>query len=229
MTDFHTHILPGIDDGSKSPEMSLQMLAACAEQGVDTVVCTPHFYADCDEPAEFLENRKNAILKLKEYVERLRLTETVPGLPVIYLGAEVYFFSSMSYCEELPSFAIGSSGYILVEPPMTDWTETIIGEIEAAGHNFNLMPVIAHVDRYIESPDDSYPFDVICGRDMLCQVNASFFINPETRDMALYLLSQGRIHAFGSDCHNMTGRSPNLGPAADIITAAGLIVPEIAL
>ena len=45
MIDFHSHILPGIDDGSKDPEMSLKMVAALQEQGVDTVCATSHFYA----------------------------------------------------------------------------------------------------------------------------------------------------------------------------------------
>ncbi len=43
--DFHTHILPGIDDGSRNVEMSLRMLAAQREQQVDEIVATPHFYA----------------------------------------------------------------------------------------------------------------------------------------------------------------------------------------
>lgn len=45
MIDFHTHILPGIDDGSRSVEMTMQMLNAETEQGVTGIVATPHFYA----------------------------------------------------------------------------------------------------------------------------------------------------------------------------------------
>lgn len=43
LIDFHTHILPGIDDGSRNVEMSLRMLAAQREQQVDEIVATPHF------------------------------------------------------------------------------------------------------------------------------------------------------------------------------------------
>ena len=54
LIDFHTHILPGIDDGSRNVEMSLRMLAAQREQQVDEIVATPHFYAQKDSVEEFL-------------------------------------------------------------------------------------------------------------------------------------------------------------------------------
>ena len=60
MVDFHTHILPQMDDGSQSVEQTLQMLSFLADQGVKTVVATPHFYAHRDQPDAFLakNNRK---------------------------------------------------------------------------------------------------------------------------------------------------------------------------
>ena len=63
--DFHTHILPGIDDGSRNVEMSLRMLAAQREQQVDEIVATPHFYAQKDSVEEFLLRRQRSYEKLK--------------------------------------------------------------------------------------------------------------------------------------------------------------------
>ena len=54
MIDIHTHILPGLDDGSSSIEESEKMLCMLSEQGVDTVVATPHFYIDDTKGEEFL-------------------------------------------------------------------------------------------------------------------------------------------------------------------------------
>ena len=54
MIDFHSHILPGMDDGSSSPEESLAMLEVSAEQGVDEIFATSHFYPDEEDPASFL-------------------------------------------------------------------------------------------------------------------------------------------------------------------------------
>ena len=60
MIDFHSHILPGIDDGSKSVEMSIKMLRREAQQGISRVVATPHFYPQTDNPERFLRRRAEA-------------------------------------------------------------------------------------------------------------------------------------------------------------------------
>ena len=66
MIDFHSHILPGIDDGSRSVEMSLQMLSAMQEQKIDTVIATSHFYATQRSPQRFLYRRQEAWERLYE-------------------------------------------------------------------------------------------------------------------------------------------------------------------
>ena len=63
-TDFHSHILPEIDDGSSSVEESLAMLQAERDQGIQSVVATPHFYAHHDSPERFLKRRAAARQRL---------------------------------------------------------------------------------------------------------------------------------------------------------------------
>lgn len=65
MTDMHCHILPGMDDGSRSAAESLSMLEASAAQGVDRIVATPHFYAGENSPEVFLSRREHAYERLK--------------------------------------------------------------------------------------------------------------------------------------------------------------------
>ena len=66
-TEYHCHILPGIDDGAHNPEMSLEMLEMMRMQGIERVVATPHFYAHREKSVEdFLEKRKNAYNRIKE-------------------------------------------------------------------------------------------------------------------------------------------------------------------
>ena len=84
MTDLHTHILPGMDDGAESVEMSLDMLRMERDQGVDAVVLTPHFYRDRERPEHFQKRRwaaaealRNALLALPE--EELR------SMPRLYM------------------------------------------------------------------------------------------------------------------------------------------------
>ena len=64
IVDFHSHVLPGIDDGSRSVEESLVMLKRMQDQGIAAVVATPHFYASHHFPEEFLERRERAKLKI---------------------------------------------------------------------------------------------------------------------------------------------------------------------
>ena len=142
--DFHSHILPGIDDGSGSVEESAAMLRQEAAQGINHVIATPHFYARYDDPAVFLEARAQA---------------------------------------------------------------------ERQG----LIPVVAHVDRYI-SPLRTYGIpDRLAQLPVLVQANAGFFLRGSTRSLALKLLRQDKIHLLGSDCHNLTTRPPLLGDAVEVI------------
>jgi len=66
LVDFHSHILPGVDDGSASIEESLKMLQAEAGQGITHVVATPHFYPRYDDPERFLERRNAASEALQQ-------------------------------------------------------------------------------------------------------------------------------------------------------------------
>ena len=85
MIDIHSHILPGIDDGSQSVEESHALLALLREQGVETVVATPHFYADRNDPENFLRRRKEALA---------RLDHGETEMPRILLGAEVAYLTA---------------------------------------------------------------------------------------------------------------------------------------
>ena len=99
MVDFHTHILPKIDDGSKSVEESLAMLRSEWEQGIQEVVLTPHFYPQMDDPREFLARRQASF-------ERLQAAMGEEALPKLRLGAEVYFYYGMSNSEILKELVI---------------------------------------------------------------------------------------------------------------------------
>ena len=71
MTDFHSHILPGMDDGSRNVEESVKILKMMAEQGIERVAATPHFYASQsgESPDEFLIRRNTAEQILRERIE----------------------------------------------------------------------------------------------------------------------------------------------------------------
>lgn len=209
--DFHTHILPGIDDGSASLEESIALLKLEAEQGIRHVVATPHFYPRYDDPRTFFGRRAEAEALLREEMEKH------PGLPELTVGAEVHFFQGMSHSDILPGLTIGGKRCILIEMPGVPWSESMYRELEKIPERQGLTPVIAHMDRYIAPLRTHKIPERLAELPVLVQANASFFLRGNTRSMALKLLRQDKIQVLGSDCHNMTTRLPNLEDAVEII------------
>lgn len=213
VVDFHTHILPSFDDGSKNVEESIQMLALESKQGIKEVVLTPHFYPREDDPKTYLERRNRAYKKLCEEVSKYE------GLPTLYLGAEVYYFDGISKWEGLKALTIENTNYVLIEMPMAPWSKRMYQELEAIVHNLGLIPIIAHMDRYIR-PFKTYDIpNTLAKLPVLVQVNGSFFLKPSTSLMALKLLKDEKIQLLGSDCHNLESRSPNLEEVTNKIVA----------
>jgi len=214
MIDFHSHILPGVDDGSQDLAESLSMLRSSFLQGVDAVVSTSHFYADDDYPEEFLKRRNLAAGQLADAM--LLSTEVYPR---VILGAEILYFPGISEAEGIDLLCIGDSRCILLEPPMAPWSEDMLDEIVQLGRNFDLIPIIAHVDRYMSMLQDDSLMDRVLQRDLVVQVNGAYFLNPKTQKSAFENLRAGKIHLIGSDCHNLESRAPNLGSVRKLARA----------
>ena len=208
MIDFHCHILPGVDDGPEDVSKSLTMLRRSFLQGVDLIVSTSHFYAYEEYPQEFLQRSNQAFRTLREAM--LMSPEVYPG---IILGAEVLYFPGISDAAGMENLMIGSSKSILIEPPMSVWTEEMLEDIAELGKKLDCTPVIAHVDRFMELLQDEALIDRVRQRNMAVQVNAAYFLNPKTQKAAFRNLENGKIQLIGSDCHNLDSRPPNMGQA----------------
>lgn len=211
IVDMHTHVLPEMDDGSAGVEESIAMLREASDHGIRMMTATPHFYADSDTPDAFFERRDSSVQRLKQEMEKH------PGLPEIKLGAEVHFFQGMSDSEVLRRLTIAEKWCILVEMPHTVWTARMYEELAQIRSKQGLIPVVAHVERYIGLPQNRGLLEHLESLPVLVQANASFFLNRFTSPVAMRMLRQGRIHLLGSDCHNMGSRRPNLGEAVEKI------------
>lgn len=212
MIDFHSHILPKIDDGSSSINESLEMLTFTKQQGISHIVATPHFYASETNPSDFISKRNHSYKRLFE-------TAKSTSLPKIIPGAEVSYFEGISDCEELNELKIAGTPLIMIEMPMCRWSGRMLSELSAIYEKSGMIPLIAHVDRYIKLLHDKKIIDKLSGLPVLIQANASFFSNKKTARLALSLLSKEKIHLLGSDCHNVVTRRPNLGEAFEIINS----------
>ena len=213
VVDFHTHVLPQIDDGSGSVKESLEMLRMEGSQGVRRVVATPHFYAQVDSLKPFLERRSAAVSRLREAMEG------ESGLPRLSVGAEVHYFSGISEAGILPELAIDNGRFVLIEMPMRTWTDKMYREIAEIREKLDIIPVIAHVDRYIGRFRTFGIPEKLEELPVLVQANARFFLQRSTRGMALRMLQKNQIHLLGSDCHNLQERQPRLGEAISVIEA----------
>ena len=207
VVDFHSHILPGIDDGSGSVEESVALLRLEAEQGLGRVIATPHFYPQHDTPEHFLEKRRESMRTLSAAIAQL------DGMPDIILGAEVYFFRGMSGSDQLRRLTIGEKDCILIEMPPAPWTEDMYRELEQIWVQQGIVPIIAHIDRYVRPLGAQKMLRRLTQLPVLIQANAAFFQHKRTARMALRMLKSDQIHLLGSDCHNLMNRKPNLDAA----------------
>jgi len=211
MYDVHCHMLPGIDDGSKSVDMSLELIRRSVQQGVRGIIFTPHFYADMNSPETFLNRRARALAELES-----RMGEIEGGVPIYTTGAEVHFFRGMCRVDSLDSLCIGKSNYILIEMPFRDWQPYMLDEIEEISKVRGLNVIIAHLERYLDQ-DKRLVKRLINDPDILIQCNAEFFIERPTARKAVKMLKKGYIDLLASDCHNLDSRRPNLSEAFGII------------
>lgn len=211
VVDFHSHILPGIDDGSRSVEESLELMRISAAQGIRHMVATPHFYPHHDDLERFLHRREHAEEILRENMK------SDPMLPQLSIGAEVYYFPGISDSDTISRLTIDQKRYILLEMPQSPWNDQMYKEVENIYVKQGITPIIAHVDRYIDIFRTYGIPERLAELPVLVQANASFFLNRRTSGMAMRMLKKGQIHLLGSDCHNLKHRPPKLGYAAQAI------------
>ena len=206
MIDIHTHILPNIDDGSKSIESSLDMLEQSIDQGVTDIVMTPHCKGEykCDKQTT-IDNFENFKLKVKE-----------KGLAVnLYLGQEV--FIEPNYKRQFMDgnfLTIANSKYVLIEFAYTGYIDApeIIYEIIRLGYK----PIIAHVERY-DSIDlkDLFEIKELGG---YIQINATSLVEMKISKIhrrAKILLKCGLVDFVASDVHE--NRKNNLQKASKYV------------
>jgi protein-tyrosine phosphatase len=172
------------------------------------VIATPHFYANDESVATFVERRAAALDTLKA-----QLPETAPK---ILLGAEVRYYQGISRLENLKDLRIEGSKLLLLEMPMSVWTETVIRELIELSGKSGVQIVLAHVERYLKLQKQPV-WDRILDSGILMQCNASFFTSLASKRKAISLLTEGVVQFLGSDCHNTTSRPPDLDKAFDVI------------
>ena len=150
MVDFHTHILPGIDDGSIDADMSVQMLQEELDNDVSSIVFTPHFYADRDSIDHFIKRRHRSREKLEDAMQGdAHFCEIA-----YYYGAEVYYFGGMGVASDIRKLCIEGTNVLLLELPFCQWKQEMYEDVRRLVRHQGLQIVLAHVERYIDFQKD---------------------------------------------------------------------------
>ncbi len=197
LTDYHCHVLPGIDDGAETPEISGKMLDMMKMQGVGRVILTPHFYPHRESSVEdFLKKRANAFAQISHRTEF-----------EFHLGAEIAIEHGFSEIPGIERLAIEGTDLMLLELPFSGYGRWVLDEI----HNLKcagIMPVLAHIHRYVGLYSKSQ-IDEILSSDAVFQVNTEAFANFRERRFVKELIRSGAKIVFGSDAHNLSDRKPD--------------------
>lgn len=201
MVDFHTHILPRMDDGSRSSADSIRMLTALKKQGMDTVCLTPHYYGTEESPDRFLERRQESYAHLKEKLPA--------DLPQLRLGAEVKYYHGVSRMEQLPQLRLEGTRILLLEMPFSRWNDYAVSEVLELQNAGMATVMLAHIERYLPWQGRK-TWERLLDGGVLMQSNAEFFFTPMVRAQAVKMYWQGRIHFLGTDTHNLTTRGPHM-------------------
>ncbi|HBK01493.1 MAG TPA: hypothetical protein DDY77_00475 [Clostridiales bacterium] len=204
MTDIHAHVVPTVDDGSKSLEDSLSLLKKAEKEGINRMVCTPHF-------------RRGVYEATRANIEKAfnTLVENNPTGVELFLGREITIDKGVYKAlkdGELSTMA--GSKYVLCEYPYTKFFDIAgsVYELKLAG----FKPIIAHIERYeYLSADDVAD---IRSLSAVIQANASsFFASPfaSHRRRAYNYLENDFVDVVSSDIH--VTREYNMKRARDFI------------
>lgn len=212
LVDVHSHILPGIDDGSPDVETSLKMIEALQSQGARAIVLTPHYYSDSISYEDFVARRDNALHLLEKSLP--------PGSPKLIPAAEVYITKYLLNNSNLDALKIGNTNYALIEHPFScDFSQETYDRLLSLNYDYGIKPILAHIERYPAFMDDGDLLDSYIEMGCIAQVNISSFVasSRSLRKKLFKYLESGRIHLIGTDCHNLSSRKPDFETGVNAI------------
>ncbi|MGE5272886.1 MAG: tyrosine-protein phosphatase [Verrucomicrobiota bacterium] len=207
MIDLHSHILPGIDDGARTMDDSLDIARAAVMDGIDTIAGTPHVRDDWPTDAGLMEDR----------VAELRAELELAGIPLdVRTGGELAIdWLTRLTSEELRRFGLGGSRYLLVETPYYGWPRDLPDRLFSLLED-GFAPVLAHPERNADvaaRPDLLVP---LVEEGVVVQVTAASVdgrIGRRAFECARVLIREGLVHLLASDAHHASVREVGMSGA----------------
>ena len=210
MIDFHNHIIPNLDDGSKSVEMSLSMLKEAQSQGVTDVVNTVHF----QHPKLYAKNTSyNFVINEVKKMEEIAKSNNINIK--IHAASEVFFQFNLTKILDNPITTFGNNKYMLIEFSTLSFPKGYEEELFKLNLK-GITPIIAHPERYREIHNDINIAKTWIDRGYFIQIDCSSILGgfgKRTQATAIKLLENGLCHLVGSDAHNDKRRNFLMKPA----------------
>ncbi|MFH1006742.1 MAG: CpsB/CapC family capsule biosynthesis tyrosine phosphatase [Candidatus Latescibacterota bacterium] len=219
MIDIHCHLLPNVDDGPKSWNECLAMIATGMEEGICTFVATPHFLDDLNADRNRLFRARFS--ELEQLLEREGL-----GAEVV-LGSEIFYQYDLERIRDLEAATLGGNGrYFLLELPLASFPPHL-EEALARLRTLGLVPILAHAERYVRHSGNMKRLRELIHGGTLVQVNSGSLtgrFGRHIRKAAQKLLADNLVHFVATDAHNLTTRPPLVREAMEVV--ADLKGPE---
>jgi protein-tyrosine phosphatase len=204
MIDMHSHVLPGIDDGPRSVDGSLELLRAAAAAGITTLMATPHV-------SSRYRNDTSTIAAAAGALERARGSGEADV--EVLVGAEVAVTRIAELePEELAALRLGDGPWLLVEPPFTDviaGLDATIADLHRLGHRV----LLAHPERCPAFHREPALLESLVDGGVLTSLTSGSLVGrfgSQARRMALALLDAGLAHNVASDAHDAVQRPPSI-------------------
>lgn len=206
MIDLHTHILPGVDDGASTLEEALYLTELLEKQHVKGAVCTPHFNPVSISLQEFVGKRNAAQSRMKDS----RIT--------LYMGSETFLHKFLFYYSDLADLCIENTRYLLLELPYeAKWKFEVFQQLETLLRYYDLLPVIAHIERYPAVRRKEEEIRHLREIGCLIQTNTGSLFDRQIHKQIFHWMEKGYIDVLGSDCHNTTSRPPVISDALALL------------
>lgn len=205
MIDVHTHIIPNIDDGSKSVEETFNLIKEAANAGFNKIISTSHYMEDYYESE--VKERKAWIDALNQKIQEQNINVK------LYLGNEIYLSSNIiKLLEEEKASTLNNTSYVLFEMPLNskplELYDTLFEMLRC-----KLVPILAHPERYsFVQKDPELIYDLI-EKGVLMQCNFGSFIGyygTKAEIIAKQLLLKNMVHFLGSDVHKQESIYPKI-------------------
>lgn len=196
-TDLHSHFIPGIDDGAKTIDESLELIGEMEKLGYTKVITTPHVMSD------FYRNTPEIILRGLDEV-RNALAKSGSKMQIEAAAEYNLDFDLTDKIKNKELLTFGDN-YVLFELPFNDEPHilnTVIFDMQMAGYR----PILAHVERYFFWHNNYEKIQAIKEKGVLMQLNInslSGHYSPQVRKMAEKMIDDNMFDVVGSDCHNM--------------------------